>query len=212
MALGQARWLAQSYRVLAKEGFQENPIVYGCVTKIAKAAASVELQLYDYTRQGQLRKIDRHPILDLIQSPNLAWSGRQFLEKAATQYLIGGEAFLLGNNGERAPSELWLLPPDSVTVDAPRGGLLPGIVHLPPRHRTENLPRQPGHGPLAGAAPAHRQPAWTSGVDYPPWPLPRTAWTSSTPVKRGTSRCCRTSAAHPGHCRCGRGRTARHRY
>ena len=100
-------------------------MVNACVTKLARASASVELQLFDYTRQGELRRIKRHPILDLMVAPNLAWSGRQFREKAATQYLIGGEAFVLGNNGEHTPSELWLLPPQHVTVDAPRGGLLP---------------------------------------------------------------------------------------
>ncbi len=125
VGMGRARWLSQSYRTLATEGFQQNPVVYSCVSKLARAAASVDLHLYRHNRWGDLEKFDRHPILDLVDRPNPAWSGRQFLEKAATHYLIGGNAYVLGNNGERAPTELWLLPPDYVTVDAAGGRLLP---------------------------------------------------------------------------------------
>ena len=125
VGMGQAKWLARSYRILAYEGFETNPVVYACVTKLARALSSVDLQLYDRTRQGKLRKIDKHDILDLINGPNAAWSGRQFLEKLATQYLIGGNAYVLGNNGESRPGELWLLPPEYVTVDASGGRMLP---------------------------------------------------------------------------------------
>ncbi len=126
VGMGQAKWLSRSYRVLANEGFETNPVVYACVTKLARAVSSVDLQLYDHTRQGKLREIDDHGILDLINRPNVAWSGRQFIEKLATHYLIGGNAFVAANNGaDRPPSELWLLPPEYVTVDASGGRMLP---------------------------------------------------------------------------------------
>ena len=99
VGMGSAKWTSHSFRKLAYEGFETNPVVYACVTKLAKAISSVDLHLYDYTRWGDLRKIDRHGMLDLVNRPNTAWSGRQFLEKLAIQYLIGGNAFLLGNNG-----------------------------------------------------------------------------------------------------------------
>ena len=123
VGMGQARWLSTSYRALALEGFQQNPVVYSCVTKLARAAASVDIHLYDYTRQGKLRKLDKHPILDLLSKPNTSWSSRQFFEKLATHYLIGGNAYVLGNNAERMPTELWLLPPEYVSVRP--GNLLP---------------------------------------------------------------------------------------
>ena len=133
VGMGQAKWTQHSFRKLAYEGFETNPVVYACVTKLAKALSSVDLHLYDYTRRGDLRKIDRHGILELINRPNTAWSGRQFLEKLAVQYLIGGNAYVLGNNGpDRQPSELWLLPPEFVTVDAYRGRMLPeGYTYRP---------------------------------------------------------------------------------
>ena len=135
VGLGQARWLSHSYRALATEGFQQNPVVYACVSKLAKDAASVDLHLYDYTRQGKLRKIDRHPILDLLSKPNTAWSSRQFLEKLATHKLIGGNAYVLGNNGERMPSELWLLPPEQLVTVRP-GNLLPDAYVYRPGKET----------------------------------------------------------------------------
>ncbi len=133
VGMGPAKWTQHSFRKLAYEGFETNPVVYACVTKLAKALSSVDLHLYDYTRQGDLRQIPRHDVLDLINRPNTMWSGRQFLEKLATQYLIGGNCYLLGNNGDtKPPSELWLLPPEYVTVDAFRGRMLPeGYTYRP---------------------------------------------------------------------------------
>ncbi|MFO0906792.1 MAG: phage portal protein [Isosphaeraceae bacterium] len=126
VGMGRANWLDRSYRLLAAEGFQNNPVVYACVTKLAKAVASVDLQLYDHKRQGKLRRIDKHDILDLVNNPNPMWSGRQFREKLATHYLIGGNSYVLANNGpDRPPGELWLLPPEYVTVDAANGRMLP---------------------------------------------------------------------------------------
>ena len=133
LGMGQARWLSRSYRTLASEGFAQNPVVYACVTRIARAVSSVDLHLYDRTRRGELRKIARHGVLDLVNSPNPAWSGRQFLEKLATHYLVGGNAYVLANNGDSAPpSELWLLPPDLVTVDASAGRMLPSAYRYQP--------------------------------------------------------------------------------
>ena len=140
VGMGQARWLNRSYRILALEGYEKNPVVFSCVTKLAKAIASVDLQLYDHTRQGKLRKIDRHDILDLINSPNPMWSGRQFREKLATHYLIGGNAFVLGNSPDKAPSELWLLPPEYVTVATDTGRMLPSAYKYKPGGQATEYP------------------------------------------------------------------------
>lgn len=140
VGMGQAKWLNSSYRTLANEGFETNPVVYACVTKLARALSSVDLHLYDYTRQGKLRKIDRHDILDLINAPNPAWSGRQFLEKLATHYLIGGNAYLVGDTPGSQPNALYLLPPEYVTVDASGGRMLPLAYKYRPGPETVTYP------------------------------------------------------------------------
>ena len=133
VGMGQARWLNRSYRVLAYEGFETNPVVFACVTKLARALSSVDLHLYRRSRWGDLVKVPSHSLLDLINNPNAAWSGRQFMEKLATQYLIGGNAFVFGNNGDSSPpSELWLLP--AGLRDGPRTGRphAAGFLQVPP--------------------------------------------------------------------------------
>jgi HK97 family phage portal protein len=134
--LGTARWLNRSYLTLASEGFETNPVVYSCVTKLAKAASSVDLQLYDRTRQGKLRKIDKHDILDLLCNPNPMSSGRMFMEKLATQKLIGGNAYVLGVGADpfavKPPSELWTLRPDLVVIGGPRPTMMPEYYEYRP--------------------------------------------------------------------------------
>jgi len=136
VGMGQAKWLNRSYLLLAQEGFENNPIVYSCITKLAKAASSVDLHLYTRTRQGNLKRLDRHDILDLLSNPNPMWSGRAFMEKLATQKLIGGNAFILGigidPHATKPPSELWLLRPDQVNVAASSRSMLPEYYEYRP--------------------------------------------------------------------------------
>ena len=133
LPMGRASWSGHNFRQLATEGFEYNPIVAACVTKIARAAAGIDLHLYDYTRQGDLRKVDKHPILDLINAPNAAWSGRQFVEKILTHHQIGGNAYVLADNGEaHAPNQIWVLPPEKMTIVNPRGDFLPDAYRYQP--------------------------------------------------------------------------------
>ena len=134
LSMGKARFLSHNYQALAQEGYQQNPIVFRCVSMLAKAVASVDLRLYDYTRQRELREHDRSPILDLINNPNPMWSGRQFIEKLATHYLIGGNAFVLGDNGTLPPRQLWLLPPEHMSVKP--GRMLPESYSYKPGGET----------------------------------------------------------------------------
>lgn len=120
--LGAASWVERRFDLLAREGYERNPIVYACVTKLAKAVASVDLHLYQRSG-GKLKRIDKHPVLDLLAHPNPTQGGRRFLEAAATNYLVGGNAYILGEGpGSDArtpapPKELWLLPNAQVSVE-----------------------------------------------------------------------------------------------
>lgn len=135
---GRASWTGHSYRQLALEGYENNPVVYACVAKIAKAIGGIELKLYDHTRQGKLRGHDSHGILDLINAPNLTHSGRGFVEKLITHYLIGGNAYVASDNGEdRVPNQLYLLQPDRVTVHNPLARMVPESYKYQPGGATE---------------------------------------------------------------------------
>lgn len=125
LGMGQARWTGHEYRKLALEGFENNPVVHACVTRIARALSGIDLHAYRMT-VGELRKLDKSPMLDLINAPNPVTSGRKFLEQLASHYLIGGNAYPFNPNGvNRRPGELWLLAPDRVSIRNPKNSLLP---------------------------------------------------------------------------------------
>lgn len=123
--LGAARWLERRFDILATEGYEQNPVVYACVTKLARAVASVDIQLYR-RKGGKLQKLESHKLLDLLEKPNPLMGGRRFLETLATYYLVGGNAYVQGAGMDpqartTPPKELWLLPTQCVTVrDGPR--------------------------------------------------------------------------------------------
>src|SRR5690606_8096674 len=117
-SIGAAHWLERRFDLLAREGYERNPVVYACVTKLASAISSVDLHLYQRTR-GKLKKIDDHELLDLLAHPNPTQGGRRFLEAVATYYLVGGNSYVLGVGAEekrRPPTELWVLPNQQVNV------------------------------------------------------------------------------------------------
>jgi HK97 family phage portal protein len=149
IGMGTARWLSRSYNILAAEGFGNNPVVYSCVTKLAKAISSVDLQLYRKGSDGKLKRVDKHDILDLLNNPNPVWAGRKFIEKMATQYLIGGNAYVWGNGADttgrtkKPPKELWLLPPAMVEVKPSRTFLPEYFKYTPPGAEPIRYPVNP---------------------------------------------------------------------
>ena len=209
--MGQARWLTRSYRVLAHEGFETNPVVYACVTKLARAVSSVDLHLYDRTRQGDLRKIDRprHPRPG--QQPQRGLVGPAVPREAGhpvpdrRQRLRPGQQRRL----RARPSELWLLPPRLRHGRRLRRPHAAGGLQVPARAGRARPSTRSTRSPAARrCCTCARSTRSTSGTACRRWPPPPTAWTSSTPARSGTRRCSRTRAARPARSRCARARTA----
>lgn len=117
---------SSSYTKLALEGYCANSVAYACVNKIATSVSSVDLQLYQETKDGR-QKIDRHDLLTLLESPNPAQSGDEFIAQLVSSYLVGGNAYIYGNGIDpkaakgKPPSELQVLNPAHVKVEAGRG-------------------------------------------------------------------------------------------
>ena len=123
--IGAARWLERRFDLIATEGYENNPIVYACVTKLAKSLASVDLQLYR-KRGSNLERIESHPALDLIERPCPIMGSRRFMEMLTTYYLIGGNAYLTASGATNGPPrELWILPSQSVTAKDGRRHMIP---------------------------------------------------------------------------------------
>ena len=109
------------YELLAREGYAENCVAFACVNKIAAAISSVEPQLYRKTG-SKLDKLEDHPLLALMESPNAAQIGKEFLQALVAHRLTGGNAYVLGagmdpnRRGSQDVKELHLLAPGRMTV------------------------------------------------------------------------------------------------
>ncbi|MDR3494068.1 MAG: phage portal protein [Ancalomicrobiaceae bacterium] len=109
--VGRPVWTPRDYAGLAREGYARNPIVYRCVRLISEAASSVPWLLY----QGR-HELDRHPLLDLLASPNPRQSGAQWLEELYGHLLVSGNAYIEAVALGGHVRELYCLRPDRVKV------------------------------------------------------------------------------------------------
>lgn len=114
--LGEPIWTPKNFENLAREGFEQNVWVYRCIMAIAQAAAGVPWLLYE-RRQGNVREIEQHPLLDLIQRPNPLQSKQEYTEAVVAFLLLSGNAYEEENGPNVGPpQELWPLRPDRVRV------------------------------------------------------------------------------------------------
>lgn len=110
--IGVDRAPKDNYQDLAKDGYQENAIVYRCVNEIAKGAAAVPFQLF----RGD-QPLDDHPLLDLLKRPNPMNSGSEFFQRLYSFVLLAGNSFVLkAGPDNQEPNELYLLRPDRVKI------------------------------------------------------------------------------------------------
>ena len=114
---GAPAWTPRNYQALAKEGFAENAIGFRCVKMIAEAAASVPWRV---SQNGEV--VDKHPVLDLLQKPNQADSGRALMESFYGFLQISGNGYLEAVVLNNKVRELHVLRPDRMKVVPGSGG------------------------------------------------------------------------------------------
>ena len=107
------------YRKIAKEGYQENAIVFRCVNEIAHGASAVELCVY----QGEI-KLDQHPLIDLLERPNPQFAGNEYFQALYSFLLLSGNSYALYSLVGGQPRELHLLRPDRMKI-------VPSKTHIP---------------------------------------------------------------------------------
>lgn len=108
---GRAVWTPRDYASLAREGYGRNPVVYRCVRMISEAVASVPLTLYEDNRP-----LSEHPLQALLQRPNPAQGGADFMEALVGYLQVAGNAYLEAVELEREVRELHVLRPDRMKV------------------------------------------------------------------------------------------------
>ena len=107
------------YKKIAKEGYQENAIVFRCVNEIAHGASAVELCVY----QGDV-KLDQHPLIDLLERPNPQFAGNEYFQALYSFLLLSGNSYALYSLVGGQPRELYLLRPDRMKI-------VPSKTHIP---------------------------------------------------------------------------------
>ncbi len=106
-APGRPAWPMRDPAAFAREGYARNAIAYRCVRLIAEAAASAPLKVGP----------DDHPLARLLARPNPEQTGVELMEAFYGHLQVAGNAYLeAASFGEEAPSELYVLRPDRMSV------------------------------------------------------------------------------------------------
>lgn len=120
LGMGNYAGMGATYDDYAKEGYAQNSVANACITKIANAIASVDLEAYTQDGEGNLIKQPNHGLKLLIDNPNQMKSGKAFRRDLVTQILVGGNAFVLDGsvgNSKKLPPSLFLLSPSNMKVN-----------------------------------------------------------------------------------------------
>jgi HK97 family phage portal protein len=121
--LNKPVWTPRRYDALSHEGYQKNVIVYRCINLISKGLASVPLLVYKNSKNGK-QEVEKHPLIDLLNSPSPKQAGSAFMESLVAYLLLSGNSYVeavLG--GSSYPQELYTLRPDRMRVIAGSGGV-----------------------------------------------------------------------------------------
>jgi HK97 family phage portal protein len=110
---GRPAWSARDVSSLTRTGFLANPVGFRCVKMIAEAAAAVPFVL-----QGEGKRYETHPMLDLIARPNPMQGGADLLESFYGQFMLSGDGYFeaAGERSSGGPAELYVLRSDRMKV------------------------------------------------------------------------------------------------
>lgn len=125
--LASPSWMNRNYNVFAEEGYNKNVIVNRCVSLIAQSAASVPWKLFRLIGEKKL-EIKNHPLIDLLNRPNIHQAGAEFFESLYSYKMISGNAYVQAiRPNNKLPTELYILRPDRVNI-VYKGGVV-GYEH-----------------------------------------------------------------------------------
>ncbi len=101
--------------------YQQSPWVYIAVNRIAEAAALVPLRVQPRLAQGSAggapTPVVNHPLELLLDAPNPYMSRFELIEQTVGMLELTGDAYwFLSGDGAGAPTEIWPLRPDRVSI------------------------------------------------------------------------------------------------
>ena len=99
-----------SFEDIATVGYQNNPVVYRCVSLIARSLASVKLTPHP-PHEGENSKVNT-----FLKTPNPLQSYEAFTEMVVSHLLLSGNAFIEYVGDDQAYGEWYVLRPDRVRI------------------------------------------------------------------------------------------------
>lgn len=129
---GQPRAVSspRSFENFSKESYGNNPIAYSCISKIATAIGGIPLLLK--TQGKDAKEIEDHPLLDLLQRPNLSQNYQAFVNSVFGYFLIDGNSYIqaIGPNSKKV-TEIWPLCPKYMKIVPGSYGVPNSYVYKP---------------------------------------------------------------------------------
>jgi HK97 family phage portal protein len=120
----EVSWSNRDYSAFAKEGYQQNVIVYQGINKIAEAIASVEWE----TWRGDTQ-LNEHPLLVLLQQPNPQQSLQEFMTAYVGFLMISGNSYVEKVTVNSEPREMYVQRADRMKVKKSATGLAGGYTY-----------------------------------------------------------------------------------
>ena len=120
---GQAVYTERAYVKLAKEGYQQNPVVNRAVQLIAESVAQIPWCMYQ-GKGDDRTEIEEHPFLDLIQSPNPSQDWVSLVVAMISNYKITGNLYCERTEENKIERmELYAHRPDRITIVPDESGV-----------------------------------------------------------------------------------------
>jgi HK97 family phage portal protein len=124
----KAVYTPANYATLTKAGYQMCAAAYSCVSLIARSASGIKWTVSTKGRDGKLKRLEKHPLLDLLARPNEYDSGYRLIEAIISYKLLAGNSYVEKVHGVQSapPQFLYPLRPDRMKVRPGAKGLLVG--------------------------------------------------------------------------------------
>ena len=101
----------EKYEDFAKEGYQQNAVVFRCVNEIAQGASAVPFKIFDKDIQ-----LDEHPVKFLLNRPSPQCGGIEFFQSVYSHLLLAGNSYIVKTMVGNQPREMHTLRPDRMRV------------------------------------------------------------------------------------------------
>lgn len=104
--------------------------LYAVVTKIAEGVADANWMLYSKGKNGDLTELPAHPAIELLNFVNPFQTFQEFVELHQIYMELAGESFwVINKNRAGIPGEIWIVPPDKMSVVPSKKDFISGYVY-----------------------------------------------------------------------------------